>query len=182
MQCMTAIHAAAYLLLRAPFRAMEPARLTMLLYLADREHGQKHGHFITDCEHISTPQGPLHREMRDAFHYGYDRLFWGALIEQRAEGKLVALKTGIRNHHLDHLSEAITNTLDDILKAHGSSSENNLLAWMQIHCAEWDQEQGDAPITSLAIFTALGVEDPEIHAETVECGRHLQGLLATLAG
>lgn len=180
MLCNTTLHAAAYVLMKSPFRAMAPRKLASLLYIAERMHARTHGHLFTYCNHISTPDGPIQAEMRDVLLKGYNSMWWKHLMEWRAGGNLMVLRQDVTILHLDHLSEAIIGTLDEMLRTFGRCTQSEIYTWMVQNCSEWNRDDPEGEITSLEMFRAVGSKDPEARAQDADDQTRIHRLFKTL--
>jgi len=181
MICMTTIHAAAWLIMRTAFGAIETERLLALLYIADREHAARHGDLFSACERRTGPSGPVHAEMADALIEGQDTLHWSECLEVRADGRMIGIPAGGSRYDLDHLSDAVIDTLEDVIDTHGSSDMTALSAWMLANCREWRNDDQSTVITSRQVFRAIGMPGAHDLAERHEDQQRLTRLLHALA-
>lgn len=157
---------AAGVLIQAAGGCLTADRLSMLLYLADREAWHRHGRPITWDAAVSTPEGPRLRRVSQLARPGFKAPPgpWADAVGPGEDGRWIVA----RDLQVEVLSPAQQHLLEDIERRF-SASPDEVLASQLRSLPEWDATAGVAtPISVATILRAGGLGDHDIREHLAE--------------
>lgn len=160
-------------------------KLIKLMYLADRESLRKYGDPMTFDYMFSLPEGPILSRALDYMN-GQEKSSpggWDDWMSARYNDD-VALKHDFRREHLDELSEADLEILEEIWRRVGHMNKWELRDYTHLNCPEWKEPPGGgrSRIRIRDVLHAVGKSPEQIKsAERGLSSKHyLYNLLETL--
>lgn len=160
-------------------------KLMKLLYLADRESLQRHGHPISFDRMVSMDHGPalsMTYNLICGAVGGESGIVWDEWIKDR-ENHDVSLNRDFERSDLDHLSNADLEVLQAIWDQFGHMDQWQLKDYTHKNCGEWVDPDGSSnPITFLTVLREVGASRREAKtlSRKIESQRSLDTVFAGL--
>lgn len=156
-------------------------KLTKLVYLADRRFMALHGAPILNDRLVSMDHGPVNSITYECVNGAQsDNPAWSAFIDDRA-GYQIGSLFDVREEHLDELSRAEFDTLQQTWAEFGHMDRYEIRDYTHQHCPEWEDPDGSSnPIPYERVFKFLGKADAASLRDRVVADREVDEFFASL--
>lgn len=175
---------------RLPGRTVSFAKAARLAYLADREAMRRHGFPVVDDQRVATPGGgALCIGVLQAMQEGSNpelpatgERTPGIRLFSTTEDMGCTVDDAVRDEDLDLFSRAEIDVIDDVVDRWGGFDLGRIDSLMSDTDAfpELRALRPWMEVTEIAMFSALGDEDPEVSAERLEDHRGIDRLFESM--